>query len=451
MSDSFTEVSSESWFSRLGNSIKSVLIGVVLFLVAFPLLWWNEGEAVHVAQGLAELGKEVVSAKAEVVEAANDKKPVHLTAEATTDETLSDATFGISAPAIKLRRKVEMYQWEEEKETKKKKKFGGGTRTETTYSYKQVWSEEPIDSGGFHEKGRAEHQNPAQMRHRGSSLTAKEVKLGAFRLSPGLVKQWNEFKPRPVTDDDLAELPGELPERAQTAISDGRFYVPVNPKWPGKKEPDAAKPGTPAPERHPGELEPGAAAGPKAPKPEADKPEAGQPPAVRPPLVPAEPEIGDMRIAFEVVEPGTVSIMARQIGNTFEPWRSGSGKDFERLEVGTMSAEAMVGKMEGENTIRTWILRLVGFLLMAFGIGMVFSPVAVLADVIPFLGDLLRMGIALFAIVVAAFFSLLTIAIAWLAYRPELAIGLLAAGVGVVVLFKVLGRSKRAATAPVGT
>ena len=41
--DSFTEVTGQSWFSRLTGAITGVLIGIVLFLISFPLLWWNEG------------------------------------------------------------------------------------------------------------------------------------------------------------------------------------------------------------------------------------------------------------------------------------------------------------------------------------------------------------------------------------------------------------------------
>ena len=54
MSDSFSSVSTDSWFSRIGKSISGVLIGIVLFLVAFPLLWWNEGRAVKTANGLKQ-------------------------------------------------------------------------------------------------------------------------------------------------------------------------------------------------------------------------------------------------------------------------------------------------------------------------------------------------------------------------------------------------------------
>ena len=50
--DSFSEITSESWFGRLASAIKGVLIGIVLFVIAFPLLWWNEGRAVRTAKGL---------------------------------------------------------------------------------------------------------------------------------------------------------------------------------------------------------------------------------------------------------------------------------------------------------------------------------------------------------------------------------------------------------------
>ena len=40
-----TEVSVESWGSRLGGAFKGILVGIILFILAFPLLFWNEGRA----------------------------------------------------------------------------------------------------------------------------------------------------------------------------------------------------------------------------------------------------------------------------------------------------------------------------------------------------------------------------------------------------------------------
>ena len=153
---------------------------------------------------------------------------------------------------------------------------------------------------------------------------------------------------------------------------------------------------------------------------------------------PASPQVGDLRIQFRVVKSAEVSILARQSGQTFAPWRSHSGTEIERLTPGSVDAQAMVQGMERENTTLTWMLRLAGFVLMAVGIGCVLRPLVVVADVIPLLGKLLGMGVALTAGLIAAFFTLLTIALAWMAYRPLVGIGLLFAALVVVVLAKTL-------------
>lgn len=63
--------------------------------------------------------------------------------------------------------------------------------------------------------------------------------------------------------------------------------------------------------------------------------------------------------------------------------------------------------------------------MMAVGIGLILRPLAVLSDVVPFLGGLVGFGIAIIALLVAGALSLVTISIAWLFYRPLLGITLL--------------------------
>ena len=43
MNDVFRSVSHRSFDDNLLESIKGVLVGLVLFFAAFPVLWWNEG------------------------------------------------------------------------------------------------------------------------------------------------------------------------------------------------------------------------------------------------------------------------------------------------------------------------------------------------------------------------------------------------------------------------
>ena len=50
----YTEVTRTGYFGRIGNAIKGVIFGIVLFFVSFIILFWNEGRAVHTARTLEE-------------------------------------------------------------------------------------------------------------------------------------------------------------------------------------------------------------------------------------------------------------------------------------------------------------------------------------------------------------------------------------------------------------
>ena len=165
--DSFTEVSSEGWLGRIGGSIKGVLFGIVIFLIGFPVLWFNEGSSVDRAKALEEGAGAIVSlASVESVDASKEGKLIHATGKATVEGEVRDDIFGVSAKAIKLNRVVEMYQWKEDKKSKKEKKVGGGTETRTTYNYNKQWSGSAINSSDF--KKRDGHSNPPMSLQRSS-------------------------------------------------------------------------------------------------------------------------------------------------------------------------------------------------------------------------------------------------------------------------------------------
>ena len=62
MPDRFTVTTHKSWFSRIGQAIVGVGVGLLLVAAAFPLLWWNEGRAVHRLRSLEEGARLVVDA-----------------------------------------------------------------------------------------------------------------------------------------------------------------------------------------------------------------------------------------------------------------------------------------------------------------------------------------------------------------------------------------------------
>ena len=82
---------------------------------------------------------------------------------------------------------------------------------------------------------------------------------------------------------------------------------------------------------------------------------------------------------------------------------------------------------------------------MFFGLSMVFKPLSVLADVLPILGDIVEMGMGLVAGLLALICALVTIAIAWLFYRPILG-GILLAVAGFFI-WKLIQKRKAAKAA----
>src|SRR5690242_6093913 len=121
MADSFSQSSSTSIFGRLIESFKTVLIGLILFAASFVVIFWNEGRAVRTAKSLAEGAKVVLSVGVATIDPQHEGKLIHFNGTATTTQTLKDANFGISAVALKLRRKAEIYDWAESKKSDTKK------------------------------------------------------------------------------------------------------------------------------------------------------------------------------------------------------------------------------------------------------------------------------------------------------------------------------------------
>lgn len=377
MSDSFTEVTEEGWLGQIRNSFKSVLLGIILFLAAFPTLFLNEGCYVKRKKALDEGKGAVVHVSAQTVDAANEGKLVHMTGKATTDEILQDEMFDISENAIKLSRVAEMYQWKEEKETETHRKTGGRKVTETHYEYTKTWADSLISSSNF--KKNQGHQNPTTKPYKSKSWVAENINLGAFNLSSSLVNRIDAWDTIPVTEEHLNKLPTNLAEKFK--VSGGSFYMGDDP---------------------------------------------------------TTPTVGDMRISFKVVKPTTVSLYAKQIGKTFEPYTTEAGGTLERLQVGSHSAEEMFAAAQRENILRLWALRIGGFLMMAIGIMIMFSPLVAVANVVPFFGDLIQGGGCLLGGALGFGLSLLTISIAWLSYRPIIGIPLLVVGVGSFVAFVVV-------------
>ena len=145
---------------------------------------------------------------------------------------------------------------------------------------------------------------------------------------------------------------------------------------------------------------------------------------------PSAPVVGDQRVKFTVLKPAKFSILAMQSGETRVVYPTKAGREIGRAESGEVPAAAMFQHAEHENSLLSWGLRLVSALLMDLGLMMILRPFVIVADMLPWLGDLLGVGAAFASLVVATIFSTVIIAVAWFAVRPLLSVALVIAAIG---------------------
>jgi hypothetical protein len=381
--DSVTEVTETSWLKRIGQSIAGVIFGLLFIAGSCVLIFWNEGRAVITARSLTEGAGLVQSVSADKVDPANDGKLIHVTGLLATSGPAVDEEFAVKGDGMRLVRTVEMYQWTEESKSETEKKLGGGETTRTTYEYRRAWADHPIDSGKF--KQRDGHTNP-EMTYRSQSVLAPGAKLGAFSLPESLLRDFGRPQKLPATDEQVQAVKRVTDRPVQ--IADGVLYVANDP---------------------------------------------------------GQPAVGDYRIVFASVAKQTASVVARQAGTAFEPYRAKAGGTVELMTAGDVPAAEMFKEAEDTNRMWTWLLRGAGVLVMFIGFSMILRPLAVVADVIPFLGSIVGAGTGLVAFLCTVALAPVVIAVAWFYYRPIVAIVVLAVGAALVYGIAHLSRSRVAA------
>uniref|UniRef100_A0AAY5F018 Transmembrane protein 43 n=1 Tax=Electrophorus electricus TaxID=8005 RepID=A0AAY5F018_ELEEL len=356
--------STPGFLERLSETTGGMLVGVALFFLSFYVLFTNEGRAIHTSSSLDEGLSQIVSLHPDTyVDSKNNNRLIHLSAPLRTSQPLYDPNYKVAVQAVKLKRSVEMYQWVEYQDTREYKE-GDETKTETTYTYNTEWKSEVVNSRHFDKE--IGHMNPSAMAVESVTVVAPEVWLGQFFLSKGLIDQINNFQTL-----SLGGLPFTDPF---LTVYENYFYHTGNPR---------------------------------------------------------RPEVGDVRVRFsyaglsgEGYSPGpaqTVSVVAMQKGDNLVPFRTQSGGMLEILYLEELTAEEVFAREHQLNNMKTWALRLAGWLLMFLGISLTTRIVYTLVDWVPVLRDLVSVGLKLFALCLSCCLSLLTIAVGWLFYRPLLA------------------------------
>jgi len=353
------------YFERVGGSCCGIFFGILLLLTSFPVLFLNEGRAVQTAKSLDEGFRLVQHIQSDdPIFDSNENQLVHLTGALKTEMALSDSQFDISIYAVKLRRSVEMYQWVEHSH-KREYKEGDRTRVETTYSYTTEWKGDIIKSNAF--SNPTAHTNPTSFPINSYTKVASPVFVGQHQLSSGLISKVSNFK---------TLQPKHTPVEGNFQMLENYIYRSNNPY---------------------------------------------------------SPKVGDLRISFSyaghsdhvTLKQDHVSIIAKQNSGILTAFQTEAGDVLEMLYHGIKTAKEIFDSEHSANSMLTWVLRGVGWLLMFISLQMIMSIFRQIVSFIPIVRDIVGLATSLIAFSIATSLALITIAIGWLRYRPMLACALL--------------------------
>lgn len=394
MPDSFSQTTTTGWGSRIVSSIIGVIIAPILIIVSFGLLYWNEGrvDLANIAKTATEISStlpppiidyapspEGVRAMQRQIDSENSKL-IFMTGNITSDQNIGDNLFLNPDKFIAAERKVEMYSWIEKSESHSRTNIGGSQTTERTYTYSKDWTEGPLPSDSFnHPEG---HENPQ-----------KSLENYTKKVTDGTIGV-HHFDPQSITLPVFSQL--SLNSQKVT-LSDGAILANESYLFIKKSENGSFD----------------------------------------------SPQIGDLRVSYNVLEPGFDGTIFGVInGWDINPYQFKKGNDFYRLFAGTR--DQAITTLHTEYTTLLWILRLVGFLMMWIGLSALFGPISVLLDFLPTFGAISRLMIGMITFAIAFVLSIVTILISVLLHNLIALIITLVIAVGsIIVFFVVLKKRKR--------
>ena len=149
MNDVFTSSSHRSFGDNLLESIEGFRLGLVLFVAALPVLWWNQGcvDSADIARTAVIAGPDASGSEG--------------AGKLAVTERVGDPDMLAPGAHAELRRDAEMYAWIEKKETGTRKRLGGGSDVITTTTDRLDWTASLESSDNFaHPEGHAQGGYP---------------------------------------------------------------------------------------------------------------------------------------------------------------------------------------------------------------------------------------------------------------------------------------------------
>lgn len=331
---------------------------------------------------MSQIAKKSVEVQSNQVDASVDQKLVSVTGPITSTEKISDNLFLNESDYVAIYRKSEMYAWTEKTDTDTTTQTGGSQTTETTYTYDKAWSIAPEKSSSFkHPEG---HDNPNQS-ITSETFKSNDAKIDEYKLDMANLKLDTSL----LVSAEKLQLDSENITLTPADKIVDNYYI-----YQGV-----------------GDI--------------------------------SNPEVGDQRISYYVLpQKEIITVFGKLSSGKITTYTDEKDNTLFRVFLGDRATA--ISTMKTEYTIMTWILRLVGFLMMWIGLSAMFGPISVVLDFLPFLGSASRAVIGFITFIIALGLSVLTILISMVIHNIVALIIILAIIiVAIIVIIAIFMKKKK--------
>lgn len=366
-------------------SIAKGVIGAVFLTFSFYLLFQDESVSLRKYIALKNAMEDVISVENSVIDPKNNGELIHINGELKAP-LMHDETFGIKIEAIELERVVEMYQWQENEKIETKKDSEGNKIKKHKYKYVKMWSSDLLDSEKFYLN--KSYENPNHFKYRSAIHTSERVLLGKFSISNEYLEELEERKMLDISDyiSSLKKFERVLGKRHASVKYPKEFKIVGGMFYNGKDM--------------------------------------------------KNPEIGDIRIRYDVILPFKASIVGKQDGSEISSYEYSDGESILVIKRGILNKDEVIGeelKRERSFEIKVGIL---SFVLMFIGFILIKKPLRRIILKIPYFGILIAFSSSLRFLLISLLLTLISTGLVWMPYTPAISIPIVTASVVALVFIR---------------
>lgn len=371
--------------------------GVAIMVSAMALLAWNESHSFHAHNLFAEAASKLtIVDDTTTVNPANEGRLLFMNVWAHLGDEAVDPLYGIGGQCLSVERQVQYYQWQE-RAIETSHRTADGTRTSSTrYEYYHVWSDKIIDPAKFSGPRASGYDNTPVVQIEPLKTYSRGAKLGPYLMTTELVDSM------PALTSNIADGSGTRNRQLAAAID------------------STSRGGTVSTHQVNNFIYYG------------DNP--------------AKPIVGDVRVSFVRRVPAKMWVLAQAHADSIRPF---VGSEHYWLTYSRVSTQQFDPQEEIDTEtwgfdVLVWVLRVIGWLLMVWGIKWALEIFTSLLAGVPVVGVVATAAASLVSWVLGTALSLLVIALAFLVIRPVVSLCVLGGLAIVAVAGWYLHRSRTA-------